>query len=619
MYRSIITRCILLSLLVIKTGVNAQESSLHQAVQNGDIKRIGALLNQGCDINGGNEKHDTPLHVAAQYGQTKTVTFLIENNADIDIEGKKYDTPLHLAAEEGHKNIIKILIESNAGINLADERGVTPLHLAAEEGYEKIVNILINNDAEIDVQDEKGATPLHLAVEKGHTSIVDNLSMGGSNGDLNGGANVDIQNSRGFTPLHIAAEQGHAKITEMLMESADPNMPDGEGRNPLHIAVGEGHADTTKALLASRTDVNIPNKMLLTPLHIATINGYLGIVQILIDNGADVNAKEIEGATPLHFAAYHGYEEIVDILIMGDQDAGFNDGANVNALDREDRTPLHIAARYADQYIVEILIKNGANTNAKDRISRFTPLHSAIEGNNILIAQCLLRNCAVITSGRDGDACSHTELAEDGNKYKMIHLLRRTQSANASVQEQLQRGDCVNSIIENGAQPHIVFGCADKRQKEQLLKDYLWVLYNYFYENESALNVISHYSVPENWLAYAVQKGHIDTLSALLEQDCIAHNISKIQDQLGNRALHLAALYNRSAIAKQLLRAGAQSDIVNNDNQTPYDIAKNTTHKKTRRVLRDFYVNEAMIEQVARQKNAPLPKEMIGEIAQYTI
>ena len=69
-----------------------------------------------------------------------------------------------------------------------------------------------------------------------------------------------------------------------------------------------------------------------------------------------------------------------------------NSGARVNALCREKSsktTALHLAAITGDRTSLQLLIDNGANINATDA-NRSTPLHKAVEYQNLVAVQALL-------------------------------------------------------------------------------------------------------------------------------------------------------------------------------------------------------------------------------------
>ena len=116
------------------------ESSVRQAVSEGNLKQINALLK------------DTPALVLSK-----------------DTSGQ---TLLHWAAEKGQKNVAELLLANGADVNAEDSGitidpdnglngGYTPLHLAAKNGHKDVAELLLAHAAEVNARNKKSETPLH--------------------------------------------------------------------------------------------------------------------------------------------------------------------------------------------------------------------------------------------------------------------------------------------------------------------------------------------------------------------------------------------------------------------------------------------------------------------------
>ena len=73
-----------------------------------------------------------PLHEAIREGDIKRVEALLlsSNGADANKQDNDGEAPLHCAAYNGHLEIVKLLLDAGADVNMQDNM-VTPLHWAA--------------------------------------------------------------------------------------------------------------------------------------------------------------------------------------------------------------------------------------------------------------------------------------------------------------------------------------------------------------------------------------------------------------------------------------------------------------------------------------------------------
>ena len=78
----------------------------------GNIDAVKTLLEQGVDINSGNEIYQTPLDGAAAAGEVDVVRLLVERGAEVNSRDKlgwtRFRTPLHDAALCGHLKVVKL-------------------------------------------------------------------------------------------------------------------------------------------------------------------------------------------------------------------------------------------------------------------------------------------------------------------------------------------------------------------------------------------------------------------------------------------------------------------------------------------------------------------------------
>lgn len=270
---------LVLVLLVISGCV----SSIHQAAETGDIKRIEALL----------EENPSLVNEKDSYGMT----------------------PLHWAVDKGHRGVAALLIEKGADVNATDRNGDTPLRYAVINEYSNMATMLMLKGAEVSAKEEeikdilKRIAPLHCVAREGHLGHTKTFLA--KYPDL-----VNAQDDEfGRTPLYWAARADHIEVCEVLLANgADINAATPDGWTPLHTAVYNRKTKAVELLVEKGADVNVKNRDGETPLHWAARRGKKNLVEPLLAKGADVNARDNNGKTPLDWALDEDNEDIAEIL-----------------------------------------------------------------------------------------------------------------------------------------------------------------------------------------------------------------------------------------------------------------------------------------------------------------
>jgi ankyrin repeat protein len=208
---------------------------LHEAVLEGDLKKVKALLKRTPDlVFSKDESGMTPLHPAARRGDKDVAELLLANHAAVNAKNIDGQTPLHWAALNGHKDLVQLLLANKADVNAKNNDGFTPLHPAARRGDKDVAELLLANQADVNAKTKNGVTPLHWAAEEGHKDVAELL--------LANDADVNAKTKNGVTPLHYAARWGDKDVAELLLANhADVNAKDDEGQTPLHYAEANGH------------------------------------------------------------------------------------------------------------------------------------------------------------------------------------------------------------------------------------------------------------------------------------------------------------------------------------------------------------------------------------------
>lgn len=328
-------------------------TSIHCAVESGDILEVERFLREGVDINDLNETKNTPLHIAALYGYLDIVAILCKRNADVNAVNELNYTALHYAACWGHVEIVKFLFSKGAKIDPLSKKNRTPLHLSAFAGTPQTIEFLLEAGANINAEDEKKETPLGIAVAQNQIEISKLL--------ISKGANIEALNSENRTPLQIAVSRRNTEAAKLLLENkANVHIQDEIGNSPLHYStLSKKNTEMLSVLLRAGADINMKNRSEQTSLHTAILYGDAENVDFLLENGANVNAKIENGTSALQVASYLGHTEIVKLLLKHK--------AMLNAKDGKGNTALHIAAIMGHEHITALLIQNGANSAARNK------------------------------------------------------------------------------------------------------------------------------------------------------------------------------------------------------------------------------------------------------------
>ncbi|WP_135550396.1 ankyrin repeat domain-containing protein [Paenibacillus cymbidii] len=154
----------------------------------------------------------------------------------------------------------------------------------------------------------------------------------------------------------------------------------------------------TAVLLAAYTRANEIKDLLLQKgaelnLYEAATVGSTARIRELISESPDlVNSYSYDGFTPLGLAAHFGHEEAA-LFLLGN-------GADPNRKGRDgnlDNTPLHAAIAGNHLHVAQLLLRHGADANALCEGTwrkGFTPLHVAAHFNRGEIARLLLESGA---------------------------------------------------------------------------------------------------------------------------------------------------------------------------------------------------------------------------------
>ena len=494
--------------------VEAQKSgnlrtALMVAAEEGHADVVELLLDNGAEVNrrGGNGGYggrpnpgrwrDYPdsnwpaLLYASSRGHADVVRIMLENGADVELGDDRKRRPLWEAAFYGHQDVMDLLLDNGADVDVADAWGITPLHAPGPHyGYPgdpewpyaaEVAEYLISRGANVNALDTWGRSPLDLYAGWNHPNAAAVLRDAGGRCFVESGALCEVAVASdtvctagtlaadGKTQAQLdagliaaARDNDLAEVCEYLRRGANVDAQESEWRyykrTPLMIAATDGNLELGKLLRRNGADVNFQggnyrndidsappsNGDRKTPaLHYAAGAGHKDFVEWLLSEGADLHAEQIAlGRDTLWEAAFWGRTEIVKLLLSR--------GGNPNNQSRWTAAPLgsvihHATHRalygsprwgIADTFpvptqsdwatVISLLVAGGADVNIRFGDGE-SPLDMAVSRNSAKYAEqirgyggrCFVRSgplCeATVATPVTGDTiCAAGTLAADG-------------------------------------------------------------------------------------------------------------------------------------------------------------------------------------------------------------
>lgn len=309
-------------------GVDASVTGLVDAVAQGHMEMVEALLGQGVDINASGY-NQSPLTAAVQYNNKTFAEFLIGRGADVNKTDRTGMTPLGAAVGQANVEIYRFLKSSKAN----------PVSKDPAHAY---LLMAVNGLLFDPVYDKPN----------GSLDILKDL--------LDAGNPVDQTDSQGMTALWVlaagqprddAARQRVSQAARLLLDrgAAVDWVPPNCGK----FLLSTNSAEAGASVMDARQQAEI---LCRTPLSRAAESDNLIAAQIFLAAGAAVNwQSSSDGQTPLMAAAYFGDPGMVSMLL--------EHGAKPDLRDKNNQTAADIARTQSNTKVYAIL-KAAAQTGA---------------------------------------------------------------------------------------------------------------------------------------------------------------------------------------------------------------------------------------------------------------
>lgn len=398
----------------------AASTPLEDAIWQGDVKKVAALIRAKADVN---QVVDTmtPLCQAEQQddGKAVIVEMLIRAGADVNVPcGGRRETALHTAAAEGRVAAVKLLLAAGAHVNARDYQDSTPLYVAADTPSPEVVKLLLDAGAEVDARGVGGNTPLLNAMSNSSgepaRAITELLLAAGADPNASGGYG---------TPLYAAIVWHRALLIEPLLAAgADPRRASDSSQSALDAARESGDAQLVALLERTKPAARKRDAMTakLTPaearaqlakLGFARIDGAFLIerlesndahaAQLLLAAGVSPNVTDSRGQTALKVAIDSKDAALVAALL--DAGADPNDAGHVVVQGAELReSPVVAAVTAGDAEILRLLLAHGAKPDAKTIYGENALMDAALAGREDLVRLLVEAKADVNVEDRTG-------------------------------------------------------------------------------------------------------------------------------------------------------------------------------------------------------------------------
>lgn len=527
---------------------NRKRTLLHAAARGGCSDLVTRLTQLGAKMDARNSAGDTPLHLAIREGHREVADLLLDGELDPGVAGANGETPLFVALERGHRAIARFLVERGAKLDpsYTTDNQRTLFHAAAEGGCKEFVSELIEAGADVN-SETKSASPLYLAARNGHDEIASMC--------LQNGAKMDLRTRSGDTPLHAAALRGHVDAIRVLVQNgANINARNTDGDTPFSEAVLSKNLDAAKWLLKNGPNIDADANAVLFRV-VRAWSRREGAdprsVAFLLKHGAEATARASGGQTPLHYAVVNGYLKITRQLI--------NAGADVRAKDDKGHTPLHdVTYNWPDsgnqKEIVKLLLKKGAK-----------PEQSAL-------ANTLRRNYKDYEKTRKILLEAGAELDPNYRNRLGKSLLHAAASGGAM--------DAANKLLKRGAN----IDAQDKYDRSPLhlaVRRNRKAMVKFLVERGAQLGTEDRTGATPLW--WAAKNGLHDVVSLLMEKGALV--APKVEGKYHVSLLHVAAEGGCLELARQLLQAGAETDVEDRFAHRPLHMAAKGGHEKMAELL----------------------------------
>jgi len=280
-------------------ALSGAESSMFDAIRNGDTAKVTAMVKSGADPNQRHEKGATALMYAAAFSSDECVRILLDAGAEVNGSGANGATALMWGTGDTAK--VRLLLEHGAEVNAKTKDGTTALLTAARRGNTDAVRLLIAQGADAKASANNGLELLRIAYLTNSPGLRKTL--------MDAGAEVKERAQLGRMPASLLANP------ERVKEFLDK----GGVLAPFPIlgaAAAGGHLEGMRLLVergVPPTQKDTGGRTVLM-MAAAAYPPNPAVVRFALELGGDLQARDDAGRTALDWALTLGETEIAGLL-----------------------------------------------------------------------------------------------------------------------------------------------------------------------------------------------------------------------------------------------------------------------------------------------------------------
>ncbi|KAF1835280.1 ankyrin [Decorospora gaudefroyi] len=447
-------------------------------------------------------------------------------------------TPIFYAVYHQREAALSHFLRAGGSPDDVNGTGQPPLCIAVANGFVETATILLDAGADVNAATKNGGeTALHIAIKNGRTDLIDLI--------LPYGPNLEVKTyETGETPLHYAASKSGslAIVMTLLNRGASYDALNASGQTPAEAAMKANNIHGAVAIInaahGKRNRLVKEKEMLLK--YVQKTQGRFSIGNDLI---ADI------------FAAACDPESTVLVEAIKRNDAGLVEMFLEKGSDPDRETakgfrPIFVALECAGAPVVKALLKRNPDVSVRDRKGQNvlqatfkSPLAQEKEAMSVIFGAFLEEGADATVTYPDGKTLLHHTVSPRFSHTKVAHLLIAAgakintpdNDGNTALHLATHSKSCVDLLLKNGANPR------------QLNQDRLTPL----------LYAITH-----------GKKEKEPDLESLIKASDIRKTNADAQT-----ALHVAAANGLENTVRLLLRARADTTVVDTNKHTPLLLA----------------------------------------------